>query len=319
MADRFVGGKSFMCLLQNLVKDETTTNAEAIKFAQTNMLNKDYYDDNDESPAKNNDVSRGLRCLGNAMFDNKNFANAHHLYNQSICMAEPGSQELSIAFANRSAVFMEINHPESCIKDIRSARGVSKFPKKLKAKLEAREKMCLEMIKSGSSVIRMERFKPFVQPYLERLENEEYGRFIATTRLINPGDVLLTEDSFACVPMPNLRFRRCWHCMAVNRKYLIPCKNCSEVMFCSMECLDAAQATYHSIECPSICALLKLMSGKELLALRIVLKGVFAFGSISNIGKFIEKHGDTKVDSFSTAIDGLYSNQDQRKFHEVGR
>lgn len=51
-------------------------------------------------------------------------------YNESICMSVYGSEDLGIAFANRSAVYLELGKPELCLKDIDNARE-SNYPGRL--------------------------------------------------------------------------------------------------------------------------------------------------------------------------------------------
>lgn len=271
---------------------------------------------------KNNKIANKIRQKGNTHFAQKgaHFLKALTLYNKSICMAEIGSEDYAIGFANRSAVYIEMSNPEFCLKDIQTARE-SGYPQKLMHKLKAREEMCLEMLKKRNENTYQPNNKPvqpLVKPYLIRKENKKFGKYLATSQLINPGDTLIVEDPFTCQLNPKMRYKRCWHCMEENGRCLIPCKQCTQVMFCSTDCLNAAQSSYHSIECQIIDYVLEKVGGLQLLAMRTVIKSVNAFGSLADMVRFIKEHGGSKVDAFS-AIDkkGVYKNDDQQKFHQV--
>lgn len=69
--------------------------------------------------AKDNANARQIRMNGNTIFTvGENIFLALEKYNESICMSVYGSEDLGIAFANRSAVYLELGKPELCLKDI---------------------------------------------------------------------------------------------------------------------------------------------------------------------------------------------------------
>lgn len=300
------------------------TNAGKVKFVTDQLEKQNVLPVAHIKPdqTKNNEKSRQIRKEANAIFHASNYILALLEYNKSICMAENGTEDLGIAFANRSAVYIQIGKPELCLKDIRNAKQ-NRYPKHLMEKLLARELEC--MIKKMTPTFdpenlfdpHLRNMKPFVKPNLGRQENTTFGRHIVTTQLINPGDIVIVEDSFVCMPKLNIRASRCWHCMSEKVMYLIPCTHCSHVMFCSEECSKAAHLQYHFMECPIIDNLLAFFKGIDILALRAIFKAIFAFGSLAKIEKFLNEHGKTKVDAFSTVVDGLYENTDQQKFHQV--
>lgn len=214
--------------------EKLKTNTEKVKFILKQIEENSTLRDNtkDFANTKNNAKAEEIRLDGNAIFARKDFYVALEMYNKSICMATQGSKELALVFGNRSAVYIELCFPKLCLQDIRNARE-SGYPKNLIGKINMREKMCYEMIRAGNvnqgitSKLPFDRVKPFVKPYLQRQENKEFGRFIVTKKNINPGEILITEDSLS---NPLTRFRFCWNCMKDADMFLFPCKNCVRVM-----------------------------------------------------------------------------------------
>jgi tetratricopeptide (TPR) repeat protein len=111
--------------------------------------------------------SLDLRNSGNKSFQMKDDRAALMLYTQSIATApfpgtseisnqeletQPGENEndctsdaLSLALANRSAVFFSMGNHEACLSDIRQAMKYN-YPKKLLYKLFERQGKCLEAL-----------------------------------------------------------------------------------------------------------------------------------------------------------------------------
>lgn len=322
-------------LFQSMTRDKTLAKAfKGFEECKSNhekvMLALTYMDEYDEFPSaghcqpKNNKISRQIRQKSNTMFElkNKYFYKALALYNQSLCMAVGASEDYAIALANRSAVYLELGKPKLCLQDIASARE-SGYPQRLMDKINAREAECLVMIKNGNHVTadeyasHVKYVEPFVKPFVQRKESTYFGRYLVTTKRINPGDLLVVEEPFCSILNAELRFKRCWHCLKEQSMCLIPCTHCTQVMFCSKECSEVANKTYHPFECPIIDSLLKLFTQTQLLALRITIQGVLAFGSLAEMGTFLAKHGKTKVDAFCLISDGVYGNEEQQKFHQV--
>lgn len=304
------------------------SNAMKVKFVLSYLCRFKHMPDLELCRPKNNERARAIRQTGNQMFGLKgvNLYRALELYNQSLCIAVPGSQDHGIALANRSAVFLELRNPQLCLKNIHVALE-SGYPLRLMEKLKKRGDECIELMNKtqgdrkagGSDAGAPDKPEPCIEACVERRETDDFGRYLVSKTCIYPLQRLAVEDPFTCVLLPALRYSRCWHCLQEKHQNLLPCKRCTQVMFCSHECLDAANGSYHAFECPIIDYLLPLFNKMHLLALRVVIKGVLAFGSLAKIGAFIDKHGGTRVDAFSAAAAvGVYENDDQRKFHQVG-
>lgn len=319
------------------------SNAMKVKFVLRFLCKYQRIPDIELRRPKNNEKARALRQNGNKLFALKgvNLFKALELYNQSICMAERGLQDFSIALANRSAVYLELRMPGLCMKNIRHAR-LSGYPDKLMDKLVKREMECLMAIEKHNSKVREDtangtrwrtdvhkevtsldrRLEPFVAAFLDRQQTESFGRFIVSKQRLHPGDMLAIEDPFTCILLPAMRYQRCWHCLHENKMNLLPCMSCTQAMFCSQACFTKAQSTYHPYECPIIDYLLALFNKLHLLALRVTIMSVLAFGSLTKLGEFLSEHGATEVDVYTTPPDATelaacYANDEQRRFHQV--
>ena len=95
---------------------------------------------------KNSVTSTAFREKGNEFFKRKNFKDALHYYTMSAMFAGNEDKELGMAFANRSAVFVELNDPQAALDDIELALNRN-YPKASVGKLEQRRLKCEELIR----------------------------------------------------------------------------------------------------------------------------------------------------------------------------
>ena len=86
-----------------------------------------------------------MRNHGNDLFKEKNLEVALHYYNLALVFAEMDSEAAGMAYANRSAVLIELGHFEDALQDVELA-FVNKYPKELTHKLEQRKNKCQEWI-----------------------------------------------------------------------------------------------------------------------------------------------------------------------------
>lgn len=87
-----------------------------------------------------------FRNLGNEWFKAGQDNEALNFYTQSIASALNDSEELALAYANRSAVLLRIQKYELSLLDInRALKG--KYPENLKTKLYDRKERCLAEMK----------------------------------------------------------------------------------------------------------------------------------------------------------------------------
>lgn len=198
---------------------------------------------------KCNEKSEQLRAEGNKFYSQRSFFDALLKYNESLCFAETGSENLGFAYANRSAVFFEMKLYENCLSNIELAK-LHNYPENSFEILNKREARCKELMKNEiqKSSSPWSFFKlshppnkkiPFIADCLEVKINEKFGRHVITNKNLKVGDIiaiekpfceiLLSESKFVEVPDGNI-FQRCSNCLKENALDLIPCSNCCKGM-----------------------------------------------------------------------------------------
>lgn len=323
---------------------------------------------------KNANAAEHYRALGNALYDRRLTAQALQMFSTSILLAphpprrpypaagekeslggsetpfppfsteeeeeDEGKQVLSLAYANRSAMLLELKRYPACLRDIGLALRFG-YPKRLRYKLVSRWARCLIALdrekeavalldaaleglgslpcdeltlanakvsllmvrqlcrKAASSskgspsfslsapaLAKEREFKvpklknenrsaPALSSAVKVAYTRAKGRHLVATRDINPGELLCVEKSFATV-LDSEVMGICSHCLADHKGIVIPCPECTVVMFCSLECQQEALSSYHRVECPIGPNLTGLgLPAHVLLALRIVTKMSF--------------------------------------------
>ncbi|XP_064603085.1 SET and MYND domain-containing protein 4-like [Liolophura sinensis] len=116
-------------------------NEERIKFAYGLPAFQRYFEVPAKSEAKSTEESNLLRSTGNDLFKKKRYQIALHYYTKSILFAPFQSKELSLAFANRSAVLYHIRMYRLCLEDIAASLKYG-YPDELRYKLLDRKARC---------------------------------------------------------------------------------------------------------------------------------------------------------------------------------
>lgn len=134
---------------------------------------------------KNSEMAKEFREEGNNSYKEGKMFEALVNYNKSLTFAEPFSDEISLNYANRSAVYQYTKQYELCLQNIELAR-LSGYVKK--DVLDARESKCIDAIAKGVASTD-EEFKlshpanpkiPFASCHLKLAESETFGRHIIT-------------------------------------------------------------------------------------------------------------------------------------------
>lgn len=207
---------------------------------------------------KNNSKSTELRLKGNQLFAENKYSEAIAKYNESACFAENGSKELGLAFANRANCFLNMKMYRECLIDITLAKK-SNYPADLTHKLDTRQAKCMSILSDRD--IKLEKLND-EEVTLSFGEHEKYigaanclnierskkfGRHVVTTADLAIGQTLLIEEQ-TTISKYIANYYRCGHCFK-KFKNLIPCTECVQSMFCSNECLKAANKGLHKYEC----------------------------------------------------------------------
>lgn len=194
---------------------------------------------------KNNEKANEFRAIGNQHYQLHEFFEAIINYNKSLCHAQPNSTEFSLAFANRSAVYFEIEEYEICMENIQLAINFS-YPKDKIEILVDRFERCREILfyqqcdknkEEKFSLLKLSHPPhakiPFIADCVEMRDDkgEYYGRHLVTTRDLRAGDIIAIEKPFYKFLMNSSRFSNCANCLKSEKMNLFPCCECNYSKF----------------------------------------------------------------------------------------
>lgn len=248
------------------ISDKTTAvSDEKIKFASLHKNQQDLINKQSSKgfrAEKNDTSSEEYRELGNKFYASNNFVDAMENYNKSLCFAK-SKLNLSLAYANRSAVCFELKMYSTCMENIELAKLYG-YPADKFGKLNERAEKCRQMIakeaESDESLMQStgeEHLKlshpphyklSYIADCLDVKRNEEFGRHVVTKKRLLPGQIICIEAPFSKYLKPKNKYTNCHHCMSRNFLGLIPCPLATSVMFCSPRCLIEATKSYYKYE-----------------------------------------------------------------------
>lgn len=259
---------------------------------------------------KSNANSENLRSEANRLYVQRHFYDALLKYNESLCFAEAESENVGLAYANRSAVYLEMKLYDKCLQNIEMAKQ-NRYPEKNLEILKKREKKCLELMKQNNetkSSDLWDYFKlshpphkslPFIADCLELRNDKKYGRHIVTNHQLKIGDIIAIDEPTFKVIKADSRystcfesnaFQRCANCLQDHLLSLAPCPLCCKTMYCSEDCMKSARR-YHQYECEIIDEL--LASGNVHIVVRMFLEGLALFDDdIQQMEKCLRKHDE---------------------------
>ncbi|KAJ8946913.1 hypothetical protein NQ314_008712 [Rhamnusium bicolor] len=199
---------------------------------------------------KSDENSLKYRKEGNELFIRKkdNFK-ALQLYTKSIAYAENNGENLSIAYANRSAE--KLLHRQQKAKSLESSQKIYSY---------------------HDSIPTIKNKNPLIDAASDSVEigkNEKWGRYVMATKDIKPGDIICVEKPYAQEVAVTSKYLHCHECLELCYN-MIPCENCTEVLYCSENCREQANKTYHKYEC----ILFQLGLREQRLFLRVALNGM---------------------------------------------
>lgn len=206
---------------------------------------------------KNNRKSNAFREDGKTLYELKKYENAMKKFNYSLQLAEKGTEESGIAYANRSSCFFHLKMLEECLIDIDLARK-SNYPKHLMHKLDAREAKCKEIMENSNQpekiavrepLLSFDEHKQFkgVANCLQIKYNHGFGRHVVTKSDLEIGKTILIERPYQIVGSENTNLGRdrCLHCFREGRN-LVPCNTCISSNFCHDGCMEES---VHKMSC----------------------------------------------------------------------
>lgn len=242
---------------------------------------------------KSNIVAVKKRKEGNIYFDQSNFEQAIEKYNECLCYAENGSENLALAYANRAACFLKLKFCKEALKDIELSKKAG-YPAHLLPKLDRRKDDCLKMMREEGSRVHEHEAKlsfeadekfPCMANVLKVERNSVNGGYsIIARKDIDAGQTVVVENTTKYL---HQRYgSNCNICLKNVFCNLIPCKKCAIAMFCSPEC----QGNFlHESECG-----LKINSdihvnNESMDVTRSILKAIHLFSSADELINFVEE------------------------------
>lgn len=239
---------------------------------------------------KNEEQSLEKRKEGNKYFGRGQWIDALELYNQCLCLAKKGSENISLAYANRSACFFKMKRYDECLKDIELAKKTG-YPAGLMQKIDQRKIDCLKFIKDGDSLSECLRTKLSLAPderfpcmasalKIERDGNGEYS--VVAREDIDIGETVVVEKVFH-VYLLEFQAQKCNICLK-SYTNLEPCDRCAAAMFCS----DACRANLlHSYECGLVHCERNEINASILNDARGIFMAINMFSSVDDLMEFV--------------------------------
>lgn len=242
-----------------------------------------------KSNQKSNQRSMELRNAGNEKFLSGNMLDAMRLYNQSICFAEVGSENIPLAYVNVAACFARLQMHDKALRSIELAKQAN-LPDRMRQKVELLEKRSQTLI---DSIERRPNYSPklsyeadenytSIANVLEIKHNDVYGRHVVAKSDIPVGKIVLLEECFiACTSHGH---DMCYTCYRQMDNF-IPCSNCVDVLFCSADCMD--RNLMHKCECGTESVTDNIIFK---LTVEAVLVAIETFSGVENLMDFIDKN-----------------------------
>lgn len=205
--------------------------------------------------------------------DKSNLISAMEYINKCICHAKPGSSFLSLAYIARAEILLEYL-------DYRAINACIRLAKE-KGLVNAEVRMKLDELESSVAIKRVEhnaensplpsrslpsrrkypakaqvknggyRNRPFLSKEIEVVVDAHKNYHVVSKRDLEVGDIISVEEPYALVLPMGLTYQRCHHCGNERSMNLLPCSDCTNVMFCA-DCYDVAIKKYHQYECKVI-------------------------------------------------------------------
>lgn len=178
-----------------------------------------------------------LRYDGNDHFRSGEYVEALVKYNESLCFAA-ASRQVSLTYANRSAVYYEAKLFKKCLENIELAKSHG-YPEDKLDKLNEREEKSRKFLESyqedpGNDPWNFFKLShpandkiPFIVDCIELREDKKFGRHLITKCDLKPGDVIAIEEPFYKFINQDFSYRRCANCLKSNMLSLMPCLSCS--------------------------------------------------------------------------------------------
>lgn len=243
---------------------------------------------------KNDHFSTESRNKGNDLFRLKQYSEAMALYNQSLRFAKVDSENVALAYSNRSACFFHLRMYDEALNDIELSKAAN-VPRRLLQKLMDRKDECEKLKASVKPSVKpkvaldfeVNKKFPCLANVVGLKRNKEFGRHLIATTDIPVGKTVLLEDAFLL--MGDNEENMCNTCFKTKANF-IACSRCSEALFCNAECMNGNLT--HIFECGTIFPYLYDDDKARMLSIkfhiRMVLLAIAIFSNVEELMQFIE-------------------------------
>lgn len=212
---------------------------------------------------KTAEMSIKFRDEGNKFYRIPIYWNALENYNKALLHAPKKSQEMILAYSNRSALLFRIKAYGASLKDIETCFNLgcsNELSEKLMKRkrdcqnLLLRDKLMYEMIPDDYFSIDGKRHPQIpcaTTDVAVVIDSETELPKVVAANDIKVGTVVSVETTFVNLMNPVNHYLSCYQChkMALN---LIPCDGCCEALFCNDKCKNICMKESHRVECQII-------------------------------------------------------------------
>lgn len=121
--------------------------------------------------------------------------------------------------------------------------------RKIEMELETKKKLKIKQNKSTTNNNnKKDEEKDMLSPSIKFEYSNEDGRYAVAEKSIKAGEIIINERPHCSVLLEDFTKTHCQNCFK-RTVAPIACPTCSNVIFCSSNCLDVAMKSYHKIEC----------------------------------------------------------------------
>ncbi|XP_055326480.1 SET and MYND domain-containing protein 4-like [Sitodiplosis mosellana] len=257
---------------------------------------------------KDNKYSTTLHQRGNEFFRAKKWSEAMDSYNESLCYAEIGSENVALTYTSRSSCFFQMRMYEEALTDIEFAKK-SNLPDRLLPTLEHRHQECRKLMQTAQKSKMTRDFKlsyeahknyPCLADVVEIKYSQEFGRHLVAKSDIPVGKIVLMEKEF--VAASDNEQIRCCTCFRKNANF-IACTQCSAAIFCDSDCMN--QNLWHKWECGSFVTQVR---SKEKVPVRAILMAIESFPNVESLMEFVDSTLREDPETIPTSIHDMKTN-----------
>lgn len=174
------------------------------------------------------------RNVGRSKLKRQRYFEALENFNKSLSLAV-NREDVSLAYAGRSEVYLEVREFEKCLENIKCAKEAG-FLIEL---LNVTEAKCKKLMSCHQSCVNEDPWSffklsypankkiPFIANCLEVKHDKNFGRYITTSLNLRPGDIIAIEEPFFKIVDGSAGHLRCANCLKSNKMNLKSSSLCS--------------------------------------------------------------------------------------------